>query len=280
MLIRTTGFEELKKEVELINSEIKIEDIVKIDLPFIESGDDFSVVSIPSYGISEDDKKDNIIFVSGKKVIEFTSLKRNKVDKKFSNLEKRKNGECTISLFLLLKNYSGEFIKIREEMNRLDLNPIVDLIEETGRELRKLTDRLEGVMQIIIKLKENDIEFFNIELIDFDYDLLNAEARYWLERCRSHVYRISSLRTKAEMKSNMELNETMKKLTVIMTFLTIVSVVVNVPGTIGAIFGIPALSEAYFSAHTNLLIIALISTTLLSIILGYVYWKNLGLKSY
>jgi len=63
-----------------------------------------------------------------------------------------------------------------------------------------------------------------------------------------------------------------------MTFLTIVSIVVNVPGTIGAIFGIPALSDAYFNSHTSLLIITLIITTLLSVILGFIYWRYLNLK--
>jgi hypothetical protein len=70
----------------------------------------------------------------------------------------------------------------------------------------------------------------------------------------------------------------MKKLTMIMTFLTIASIVVNVPGTIGAIFGIPALSNAYFENHTTFLLITLISTTTLSIVLGWSYWKYLGLK--
>ena len=79
------------------------------------------------------------------------------------------------------------------------------------------------------------------------------------------------------MNSNRELNTTITRLTVIMTFLTIVSIVVNVPGTIGAIFGIPALSDAYFHNHTQSLILALIATTFLSIFLGYFYWKSLKL---
>ena len=62
-----------------------------------------------------------------------------------------------------------------------------------------------------------------------------------------------------------------------MTFLTIVSIVVNVPGTVGAIFGIPALSDAYFNFHTQGLIITLILTTILSMLLGYLYWRSLKL---
>jgi Mg2+ and Co2+ transporter CorA len=93
------------------------------------------------------------------------------------------------------------------------------------------------------------------------------------------MYRIASLRTKAEMKSSSDLNSTMKRLTVIMTFLTIVSIVVSVPGTIGAILGIPALSNAYFENYTTTLVWVLIGLTLLSILLGYLYWKSLKMNS-
>ena len=162
-------------------------------------------------------------------------------------------------------------------MNTLEFDPILDSIEDTGRHLRKLTDRMEALFQIIIELKEDDIKCFDLSLVNFEYELFSTEARYWLERCRSHNYRIASLRTKSEMKSNRELNDTMKKLTVIMTFLTIASIVVNVPGTVGAIFGIPALSNAYFESHTTLLIFTLILTTCFSILLGFLYWKSLHL---
>ena len=80
------------------------------------------------------------------------------------------------------------------------------------------------------------------------------------------------------MLSNRELNDTMGRLTVIMTVLTIVSIVVSVPGTIGAIFGIPALSDAFFKSHTPMLVIVLIAATAMSILLGFVYWRSLGLK--
>ena len=80
-------------------------------------------------------------------------------------------------------------------MNALDNDPIIEHVENAGRSLRVLTDRMEELLQFIIVLKERDIKEFNTDLINFDYDVLNGEARYWLERCRSHIYRISSLRT-------------------------------------------------------------------------------------
>jgi len=273
------NLEELKKELTEINKEAEIDKILGIDLPFMESQSDFTVMNIPSYG---GENQSNFVFISDNKVLLYTPFNGKKHDKKLEKLLTRKKGESTISIFVLLrsilKNYSHEFIRIRDVMNTLESDPMLDSIEKTGSQLRKLTDRIEGLFQIVIELKEEDIKCFNVSLIDFEYEIFTTETRYWLERCRSHIYRIASLRTKSEMRSNRELNDTMKKLTVIMTFLTIASIVVNVPGTVGAIFGIPALSNAYFESHTIMLIITLVITTVLSILLGYLYWKSLKLR--
>ena len=278
MKIVAESINELKKEIRKLNVDVEINDIIKIDLPFVDSQPTFTVINIPSYG----NGNVNIIFVVDDKIIINSHLNSFSTEKKFEKIVKKNEGESTITIFMLLKsilkNYSQEFLRIRDVMNNLEIDPILDSIEEAARELRKLTDRMERLLQLIIELKEEDIHCFNVSLIDFDYELFSTETRYWLERCRSHIYRIASLRTKSEMKSNRELNDTMKKLTVIMTFLTIVSIVVNVPGTIGAIFGIPALSNAYFDSHTPTLIITLVLTTILSILLGYMYWKYLRLK--
>jgi len=274
------NLDNLKKEIANLNKEFEIEQIISIDLPFIDSQSNFTILNIPSYG---DGNQNNLIFVADEKILVYTPVKTVNFEKKFEKIIKKKHGQSTISIFMLLKsilkNYSQEFLKIRDVMNTLELDPVLDSIEETGRRLRKLTDRIEGLFQIIIELKEEDINCFDPSIINFEYEIFSTEARSWLERSRSHTYRIASLRTKSEMRSNRELNDTMKKLTVIMTFLTIISIVVNVPGTIGAIFGIPALSNAYFESNTTLLIITLISTTVLSIVLGYFYWRSLHLKT-
>ncbi|MEK6895339.1 MAG: hypothetical protein AABX48_02360 [Nanoarchaeota archaeon] len=279
MIKITANLDELKKEIAELHIDVDINEIVRIDLPFIDSQDKFTIIHIPSY---DKDNSSNIIFVAGQNILICSAIMNGKIEKKYEKITKKKQGESTVSIFILLKsilkNYSHEFLRIRDIMNGLELDPVLDSIEDAGRQLRKLTDRMEGLFQIIIELKEEEINCFNTSFINFDYEIFSAEARYWLERCRSHTYRIASLRTKSEMRSNRELNDTMKKLTVIMTFLTIVSIVVNVPGTVGAIFGIPALSDAYFEGHTTLLIITLFSTTILSMLLGFIYWKSLNLK--
>ncbi len=276
MVVICTKIEEVVEEVGKKHKDMDLTKILSLDFPFLSNEDNAMLISIPSYG----EMSRNLIY-SSKETFVLTSAKIDSLGN-FKKILNKKYGESTVATLLILKsvlrNYSQEFGRIREEMNRLEIDPRIEIIEEKGRELRKLTDKMEGLFQLIIELKERDIQSFDTALIPFEYDLLNVEARYLLERCRSHVYRIASLRTKSEMQSNRELNDTMKKLTVIMTFLSIAGIVVNVPGTVGAIFGIPALSDAFFKNHTIGLVVVLFLTTFVSILLGYLYWRALGFR--
>lgn len=276
MIKNFNDFDIFKKEIALIEPIISIDSLVSLDLPYMEEHEKGIVLMIPNYDL---EKSKIFLFLSENKIFIFSKEALNDYEKKFQKILKKHYGESTIITFLFLKEivkkYFREFERIRSKLNFLDIDPIFEEIENTGRSLRLLTDRIEALVQILINLEENELKEFNIKYIQFDYDLLMAKTRYGLERCRSHMYRISSLRTKAEMKSSSDLNTTMKRLTVIMTFLTIVSIVVSVPGTIGAILGIPALSDAYFKSYTSGLVGVLFGLTLLSIILGYFYWKSL-----
>lgn len=270
--------EEFKKYVGESGIEGDLDSVFKLDLPFFEKREKFILIFIPAY----EDFSKVMIIISKKNTFVFSKKDFGNYEKRYKKIFGKRYGESTIMIFLalkfVLKNYSEQFQIIRNLMDELDINPITDGIEESGRALRRLTDRIEGLVEMILVIKEREIKEFNTKMIALDYDTLNTETRYWLERCRSHIYRISSLRTKSEMKSNKQLNDTMSRLTVIMTFLTIASIVVSVPGTVGAVFGIPALSDAYFKPHTNLLVVVLILATLASIALGFLYWKSLRLR--
>jgi Mg2+ and Co2+ transporter CorA len=269
---------EFKKVAKNQDMDVNVGALLRLDFPFFENSEKFTAISIPDYS-SENPK--NIIVASKDYTLIYSRKDLDGLDKNFKQIIKKAYGESTIVIFIMLKNvlrnYSKEFEKIRIIMNKLDLRPVLEEIEKSGRDLRRLTDRIEELVRLTIMLEEREVKEFDTSLIKFDYDILRGEMRYWLERCRSHIYRVASLRTKSEMASSKELNARITRLTVIMTFLTIVSIVVNVPGTIGAIFGIPALSNAYFESHIQFLIITLISATILSIIFGYIYWKSLKL---
>lgn len=274
-----TTLDSFKQRLAHLKLTIDVDALSKLDFPFLDHRRNYTLVSVPLYNNS---LGRSIIFLSKKHCLAFSDNAFEHGMKSFKSVFKKPYGESTALAFTFfksaLRNYSQEFERIRRDMNELDLHPVLDRIELAGRDLRRLTDRFEEMVQLIILLKEKEVREFDVELIGFEYELLNAEMRYWLERCRSHIYRIASLRTKYEMKSNRELNTTMRRLTLITTFLTITSIVVSVPGTIGAIFGIPALSDAFFQPHTTLLVWILIASTLLSILLGYAYWRSLGLR--
>ena len=278
MIKEFSTIEQLKKGLSSAKIERDIDSLLNLDLPFYDYEDKLSVLYFPVY--MENGKC--LVFISKKDVLVYTSLDLNHYEKRYKFLMKKPKSESTIMTFMILKavlkNYSEQFQKIRDRMNELETSPDLDKVEESGRSLRRLTDKIESLVELIIVLKQREVKQFDVDIVSFDYDVLSTEARYWLERCRSHIYRIASLRTKSEMQSNRELNDTMQKLTVIMTFLTIVGIVVNVPGTVGAIFGIPALSDAYFNPHTPFLVVVLISVTIISILLGVLYWNSLNLK--
>ncbi len=279
MIHSFTKLEDLKKGLASAKIQRDVDSLLKLELPFFDYQEKVSILYFPLYREKEDKC---LIIIFKKNVFVYAPGDFNNNHRGHKTAAVKTNEESTVMTFLMLKyvlkNYSEQFQKIRDRMNELETDPVLDLVEDSGRALRRLTDKMESFVELIIVLKQRDIKQFDTDLVSFDYEVLSTEARYWLERCRSHIYRIASLRTKSEMKSNRELNDTMGRLTVIMTILTIVSIVVSVPGTIGAIFGIPALSEAYFSAHTPFLVVVLVVATLISILFGFIYWKSLGLK--
>lgn len=279
MITYFDNLERFKLELKKLKAEFDIDALNKLDFPFFDRQKKYAVLSVPLYNNT---LGRSIIVISRNDCAVLSEPSFHINPKDLRSIKGNMYGESTLLSFAffktVIKNYSYEFERIRTSMNELDLNPLLDGIELSGRDLRRLTDRFEELVQLMLILKEKDIREFDTELLGSNYELLSAEARYWLERCRSHIYRVASLRTKSEMKSNRELNATMGKLTIIMTFLTITSIVVSVPGTIGAIFGIPALSDAFFKPHTTLLVLILVGTTLLSILLGYAYWTSLGFK--
>lgn len=274
MLSITKSIDEFLAKTKRFGLNQRLTEMAKLEFPFLEHYKQCTLMSIPTFIPA---LQPNLILASKKGTFVCSPESFDEHKSLIASYKKKKFGQSTIIIFLLLKkilkHYNHEFEKIRARMNTLDLTPNVDDIEHAGKMLRSLTDRFEELVRFMIILKEKEMKEFDTSLLPTEYDLLAAEVRYGLERCRSHVYRIASLRTKSEIESNKQLNKTMRRLTVITTFLAIIGIVVSVPGTIGAIFGIPALSDAYFKPHPTLLVTSLILATLISILFGLIYWR-------
>lgn len=276
----TSNLEEFKNKAKDFGFEQNIDELLKLDLTFFEQYDKFVLINIKDYN----EEPNNLLLLSKENTLTFSSTQMNEKQLGlYKNILKKEYGESTSITLLILKqvlrNYALEFEKIRIEIHDVENKLNFNSVEKVGRKLRKLTDRFEDILDLMIKLGERNIKEFNTGLIKYDYDVLTAETRYRMERSRSYIYHVSSLRNKVDIQSTAELNKTITRLTVIMTFLTIFSIVVAVPGTIGAVFGIPALSDAYFASHPRTLVIILIISTIVTTIFGWIYWKGLKLKN-
>lgn len=276
----TSNLEEFRNKAKDFGFEQNIDELLKLDLTFFEQYDKFVLINIKDYN----EEPNNLLLLSKENTLVFSSTRMNEKQLElYKNVLKKEYGESTSITLLILKqvlrNYALEFEKIRIEIHSVENKLNFNSVEKVGRKLRKLTDRFEDILDLMIKLGERNIKEFNTGLIKYDYDVLTAETRYRMERSRSYIYHVSSLRNKVDIQSTAELNKTITRLTVIMTFLTIFGIVVAVPGTIGAVFGIPALSDAYFAPHPRTLVIVLIISTIIITIFGWIYWKRLKLKS-
>ena len=166
MVVVCENIEEIANEIKKTHSDIELDKIISLDFPFLNNEQEFTLISIPSYG----ELKHNFIYAS-KKIFVLSIAKVSGFENNFKQIINKKYGKSTVAILLVLKsvlrNYAHEFERIREVMNRLEVDPRIDIIEDKGRELRKLTDRMEGLLQMILELKEREIKSFDTALSDY-----------------------------------------------------------------------------------------------------------------
>ena len=188
MIHSFTNLEKLKKALASAKIQRDIDSVLKLELPFFDYQDKVSILYFPTYHEIEGKC---LIVISKKNIFIYAPTNLINHRKNYKPLSVKPHGESTIITFLMLKfvlkNYSEQFQKIRDRMNELETNPVLDSVEDSGRALRRLTDKMESFVELIIILKQREIKQFDTDLVGFDYEVLSTEARYWLERCRSHI---------------------------------------------------------------------------------------------
>ena len=156
---------EFKDEIKKEGVERDIDSVLKLELPFFEKQEKFVMIFLPTYEL---DSQKIMMMIFRKNVFIFSKNNFDNYEKKYRAPLKTKNGESTTMIFLglkyALKNYSEQFQKIWDAMNELEVNPIIDKIEESGRILRRLTDRLENLVEMILVIKESEIKEFDAEM--------------------------------------------------------------------------------------------------------------------
>src|SRR3990172_2721710 len=143
-----------------------VDSLLKLDLPFYDYEDRVSVSYFPMY---PDNRERCLVFITKKDVLVYSSISLNNYERKYKTILKKPRSESTIITFLVLKavlkNYSEQFQKIRDRINELEMQPVLDKIEDSGRALRRLTDKIESLVELIIVLKQREIKQFDVSLV-------------------------------------------------------------------------------------------------------------------
>src|SRR3989344_4895593 len=157
-----TKLEDFKKETLELNPDVNVETLVDLDFAFFEKHEKYILISISDYDITN---PNNLILAAKDYCYVYSNKNFNNYEKRFKNIIKKPYGESTVIILLLLKNilknYSQEFEKIRNHMNALDFDPVLERVEESGRALRRHTDRIEELVNLIITLKEEEVKEFD-----------------------------------------------------------------------------------------------------------------------
>lgn len=252
--------------------DVDLNDLLRLDITFIEPYSDYVVMNVRDYGSIPN----NMLVLTEKKSFLYS-------DKKFTdrylNMYKqalrKKHGKSTVLTFLalneVLKSYSDEFSKIDKQIDRFGVNSSLDKIEETANDLRGFADRLEDFVNLLISLEDRKIDFIYTKLLAYDFDILLAKSRHLLDRSRNHLWELRDIREEMDVKVTRKLNKSIEKLTLIMAFLTVVSVAISIPNTIGTFYGIPSLSamvDSWFMLAT------LVVSIVVALWWGKHYWDK------
>lgn len=272
MITSFTNFDEFEVAAKNIGVRADLKALLGLDLIFLESYRKYVVLNVKDYS----EQPDNLLVLSRDENLVFSAKPPTKTDyKMFKYTLAKKFGESTVLALLVLRrvlrNYEARFKEVDSQIDSFGPNSSLDELEEITVFLRKFTDRVEDFVNLLIQLEDRKIKEVNPNYVSYDYDVLLARARHLLDRCRNHLNELRDIRSEIDVKTTRQLHATMQKLTMIMAFLTVVTVAISVPNTVATIFGIPSLSNLL---SREILIDVLLASVALAAIWGVYYWKN------
>lgn len=272
MITSFTNFDEFAVAAQNIGVRADLKALLGLDMIFLESYRRYVVLNVKDYG----EQPDNLLVLSRDENLAFSAKPPTKTDyKMFKYTLAKKFGESTVLALLVLRrvlrNYEARFKEVDSQIDSFGPNSSLDELEEITVFLRKFTDRVEDFVNLLIQLEDRKIKEVNPNYVSYDYDVLLARARYLLDRCRNHLQELRDIRSEIDVKTTRQLHATMQKLTVIMVFLTVVTVAISVPNTVATILGIPTLADL---VQTDVVLNTLLVSILLAAVWGVYYWKT------
>lgn len=257
---------------------INFEELTKLDLNFLEAYKNFTVLNLRN-SFSEGGEKNlnNLLVLSRKTNLIYSSQKFSKQDfKLYNGVLKKKFGESTILCLMALKqvqeNYYADFERQRKGVLTAEQLLDYEQLNRVNKNMMNLEDKLADFLDLLLKLEERKIQLVDTNLINYDYDLLAAKARLLLDRTGRVLSQINEEKREIELRSTNALNKNVEFLSKMMMVLTLVGVVLTVPGSLGAFFGIPAISDI---TPVPIILFWVWVPTIAAALISFLYWKKL-----
>jgi Mg2+ and Co2+ transporter CorA len=261
------NFDKFKNQAEKIGIEEEVDELLSIHTPIYHRYKKYSILVLP---ISNE--KNIISIIHKKGSISYPSIP--KIDSEWlKEIGASSNSENTLVFFNLLEHiisiYDMEYYVLKSNFTtNKEIN--LDTLERVRVDINILREKVEDVLKILIKFKSNKDIYINAMSILYDIDVLIADANYLYDMLKLSLKEISVRRNIYEVEVSKELNSNIVKLTEIMLILTVLSIIISVPNTIATIFGVGPLANL---VSANGIIELIVASTIISLIITYIYFK-------
>ena len=238
MIENFSDFEQFKKKAQELGVGVNLDELLGLDVTFLESYEDYVIISMKVAG----ETPHNILILSEKDAFLYSAKSYGEKDYKMFRFTLQKPyGEATVLAFLTLRSvleeYQSSFKILDERIDALETVYETKTAEETSVRLRRLTNRVEDFVHLLISLEERKIVQVNTSLISYDYGLMLAKAQHLLDRCRNHLSQLRDIQHEAEMRQTKETNKRIEDLTNVMKKLTSITVIIMLPTLVASHYG-------------------------------------------
>ena len=241
MIETFTDFKQLKHKAQEIGVGVNLDELLAIDIVFLESYEDYLIISVKDYAPTQG-LSSNILILSEKHVLLYSDKTFGEKDYKMFRFTLQKQfGESTVISLLTLReifnNYQNAFKGFDDKIDALEVSYDLDEAEATTIKLRKLANRVEDFVNLLVSLEERKIRQVDTGLVAYDYRLTITKAQHLLDRCRNHLNQLRDIHREADVRQTRETNKRIEDLTNVMKKLTAITVIIMIPNLIASNFG-------------------------------------------
>ncbi len=273
-MIRTfSNFSEFSTAAQELGLEMDLQALTTLDVLFFESSKNFLIVNIRDYG----ENPNNLLILGKDQSLLYSEKQFSSKDYKLFRLSMREEfGESTVIAFLtlreVLKRYAIKFEKLHGELDEVEKTLDVDQLDEIGKGFRRLQDKLEDFVDLLIALRERKVPQVNTRYVSYDYNVLSSKSQHILDRTKNQISRIGGLRNEIEVKETRKLNKRLEQLSEDVKKLTAITILFMIPTILAGHFGMNVSLYLQHDPHAELIII--IGTLLIMGITAYYFKRN------